>query len=69
MLRKNIRFLVIFIILATISILMIKKTNEECSFVDLCDEISRANILWIILAVVVMPGFIFFEGMALKVLV
>ena len=69
MLRKNIRFLVVFIILATISILMIKKTNEECSFVDLCDEISRANILWIILAVVVMPGFIFFEGMALKVLV
>lgn len=69
MLKKNIHFMILFLVIVGISIWTIKITNKNCSIETLYNELANARHLWVFLAFIFMAGFIIFEGMAIAKLV
>lgn len=67
--KKNISFMIIFLILAILSAWGIFASNSNCSLQDLLQEIRNCNVRWIIHAFGAMLGFIIFEGFAISILI
>jgi len=67
--KKNIHFMIVFLILAVLSAWGIFATNSDCTIQDLWAELQSADLFWISLAFASMMGFIVFEGFALSCLI
>lgn len=69
MFKKNIHWMVLFLIIAIISIFSIISISKSFSMDLLINQIHTANIFWLFLAFIAMAGFIVFEAFALRVLI
>lgn len=69
MIRKNLRLAVMFLIMTALSVWAITTFSKGFSFAVLCRELDHANPYWLAAAVLVMPGTIVFEGLALRKLI
>lgn len=65
MLKKNLSFTLLFALIAALSVWAIAATSNSFSFSSLWYAVTHAKLIWIIAALVLMPGFIVFEGLAL----
>ncbi|SFQ45234.1 hypothetical protein SAMN02910358_02209 [Lachnospiraceae bacterium XBB1006] len=63
--RKKIIWAVISLLLAGLTVYAITSRSQEFSLTMLCQFVVEAKKGWLVLAVISMFGFIFFEGMAL----
>ncbi|MDO4976015.1 MAG: lysylphosphatidylglycerol synthase transmembrane domain-containing protein [Eubacteriales bacterium] len=69
MFKKNIRFMILSLLIAVFSIWAVSSMSSNFTVAQLCDDLTDANMFWIGLALVLMPGFIIFEGFAVASLV
>lgn len=69
MTKKKLIWVVVFILIAGLSIWTITSQCSSFSFKELCDDIKNANKPLLIVSFVCMLGFIYFEGVALCILI
>ncbi len=62
--KKNIGWMVLFVIIAVASIFTVTAQSKNFSFTEFCKYVKNANLMYIALAVVSMLGFVIFEGLA-----
>lgn len=68
--KKNyVPFMILFLVLAGISIWGLVATSKEYSVLSLAQQLSQTKKGWIVAALASMPGFIIFEGMAISCLI
>ncbi len=68
MFKKNIRFMILFLVIACLSIWAVSSRSQSFSINQLLMELSHAKPGWVGLAILFMPGFIIFEGLAVSCL-
>lgn len=66
--NKQRLFMVMFVLLAALSIFAVAAQSREFSLADFGEYIQNASVPWLIVAGICMLGFIFFEAFALMVL-
>lgn len=66
--KKQWLFVVLFVVIAAMSIFAVAMQSREFSLKDFGSFIGQASAPWLLAAILSMLGFIFFEALALKVL-
>lgn len=69
MIRKNLRLVFLFLVMTALSVWAVTTFNKGFSLAVLYRELDRANLYWLAAAIMVMPGTIVFEGLALRQLI
>lgn len=69
MLRKNLRMSALFLLTAVLSVWAVVALSKDFSLASLFFVLEHSRPGWILMAAVLMPGFIVFEGLALSKLV
>ena len=68
MLKQKFPWMVLFLVLAVFSVGTVASQSKSFSLTLMLASLRTANPLWMILAVLAMFGFIYFEGCAFSVL-
>lgn len=66
--KKQVLFMLLFVLIAAMSVWAVMSQSQNFSLSDFGDYIQHASLSWMIIAVVSMLGFIIFEGVALQIL-
>ncbi len=66
--KKQWLFMALFAVVAVFSVWAVVAQSQEFSISDFSDYVQHASVPWLIVALLSMLGFIFFEGVALLIL-
>lgn len=66
--KKQVLFMLLFVLIATMSILAVAGQSQSFSLADFGQYIQNASLPWLFMAIACMLGFIIFEGLALQIL-
>lgn len=69
MLKKKLPWMALFLVIAAATVWAVASQSRSFSFLVLLQDLKRANMMWLLMAVAGMVGIIFFEGMALRSLI
>ena len=66
--KRNVLFMVLFLVIAVMTVFAVVSQSKEFSMTDFVEYIEGSSVEWLVMALVSMLGFIFFEAIALMIL-
>jgi len=66
--KRNVLFMVLFIVIAVMTVFAVMSQSQEFSMTDFMSYIQDSSVEWLLMALLSMLGFIFFEAFALMIL-
>lgn len=66
--KRNVLFMVLFLVIAVMTVFAVVSQSKEFSMTDFVEYIEGSSVEWLAMALVSMLGFIFFEAIALMIL-